>query len=312
MECHRISAEYLSHTFQNCSPKLILGLTATYERLDGREKLILDKYCPVCDTITIKEAIDNGWMAPAIIYRVLLDVDLTEYNKANQTFMQHFSFFDFDFNKAMYACTNAIYQTKLAKQIGCDVKEVRAHAYAWNKALRFRKNFIANHPKKIEIAKHILEKRQDRKAITFNTTIEQCESYDSGYVVHSKQSKKKNQAILEEFSKCGPGSVVHSAKSLLEGIDVPGLNLAIITGFNSSKTNRIQSIGRVVRFEPNKEAEIFILILKGTAEEKWEHKAGESLSYIEINEQELENVLDHKSLINKKERTQETVSEFRY
>ena len=38
--------------------KLILGLTATYERLDGREKEVLDLYCPVCDTITLEETKD--------------------------------------------------------------------------------------------------------------------------------------------------------------------------------------------------------------------------------------------------------------
>ena len=51
-ECQHISAEGMSHVFNNCNPTFILGLTATYERLDGREKEILDKYAPVFDEVT--------------------------------------------------------------------------------------------------------------------------------------------------------------------------------------------------------------------------------------------------------------------
>ena len=36
-ECHRANSLSFSQLFQNCQPKLILALTATYERLDGRE-----------------------------------------------------------------------------------------------------------------------------------------------------------------------------------------------------------------------------------------------------------------------------------
>ena len=59
-ECHHISAEGMSNIFKNCSPLLILGLTATYERLDGREKEVLDHYAPVFDEVTIDDAINDA------------------------------------------------------------------------------------------------------------------------------------------------------------------------------------------------------------------------------------------------------------
>ena len=100
-EVHRAAAEQLSQMFLNCKPKFILGLTATYERLDGREKLILNKYCPVFDEINLEESELNGWTSPYKEYKVMIDVDLTEYNKANQIFLSNFSFFNFDWNTAM-------------------------------------------------------------------------------------------------------------------------------------------------------------------------------------------------------------------
>lgn len=59
---------------------MILCLTATLERLDGKE-IILKERCPVVDVISFEEATSNGWVAPIKEYLVLLDVDLTEYNE---------------------------------------------------------------------------------------------------------------------------------------------------------------------------------------------------------------------------------------
>ena len=100
-EVHKVASELFSKLFLNCNPRLILGLTATYERLDGREKLILNKYCPVFDEINLEESELNGWTSPYKEYKVMIDVDLTEYNKANQIFLSNFSFFNFDWNTAM-------------------------------------------------------------------------------------------------------------------------------------------------------------------------------------------------------------------
>lgn len=240
-EAHKTCAEQMSQIFQNCNPSLILGLTATYERLDGKEKEVLDKYCPVCDTIGIKEATQNGWLAPYREYKVYLDVDLTEYNKLNQEFLHHFAFFNFLFDDAMKCATNVFCQQKYAKQMGCELKEVKAHAFSFVRALKARKQFVANHPKKLEIAKKIIEARKDKKIITFNSSIEQCHAYGDGYIISSKQTKKQNKAILDEFSKCKTG-VIHSSKMLIEGLDCPGLSVAIITGYTSSKTAKTQEV----------------------------------------------------------------------
>jgi len=310
-ECQHISSTVLANIFQNCFPKFILGLTATYERLDGLEKFVLDKYAPVCDTVTMMEAEENGWISPYYEYKVLLDVDLTEYNEANKTFMSNFAFFDFVWDDFMNCVTNAIFRNKYAKYKGVSVKDVTACAFACNRAMQFRKNFIYNHPKKIEIAKLILENRKDSKAITFNGSIKQCQEYGFGYILHSKKSKKENEQLLEEFSKQTSG-VLHTSKMADEGLDISGLNLAIITGFNSSQISKRQRLGRVLRVEPNKKSEVFTLILRGTQEDKWFKKSTEGLSYIEINETELIKVLNYEPLINKQKQIQNEEKTFRF
>lgn len=311
-EIHKSAADKMSQMFLNCNPSFILGLTATYERLDGKEKIVVDQYAPVCDTITIEEATSNGWLSPYKEYKVLLDVDLTEYDNANREFMSHFAFFDYDFNVAMSCVTDFWKQQVYARKMNCQVSEVKAHAFAWNRALRARKTFIANHPKKLEVAKHILEMREDHKAVTFNSSKALCEAYGFGYVLHSGKTKKKNQLTLEEFDKTDTG-VLHTSKMADEGLDCKGLSLAVITGFNSSKTAKTQRVGRVIRYEEGKEAEVFTLVIKGTVEEKWYAKSMEGLDYITIDEDDLEFILSNEWLDNKQVQRQLAVKDdFRY
>lgn len=302
-ESHTAAAASLRNVFKNCNPTFILGLTATYERLDGQEKEVLDKYCPPCDEITLQEATKNGWLSPYKEYRILVDVDLTEYNNANRSFMNNFAVLNFDFNLGMMLCSNPIKLNQYAAQMGMKSSDLKKVVYAWNKALQFRKSFIINHPKKLEIAKKIIEARKDKKIITFNSSVKQCEEYGDGYIVHSKNTKKKNQAIIDEFSKM-PSACLHSVKMLEAGLNVPDINVGIAVGFTSSKISAVQTRGRCLRFEPNKEAEFFTIILKGTQEEKWAKKAAEGLSYIEIDESELEDILNNKD-INRKSKIQE-------
>ena len=73
-EIHTAGANLLIQVFETIKYKLILGLTATFERLDERHKLIA-KYCPIVDTVTLQEAQLNGWVSNYKEYLVLLDVD---------------------------------------------------------------------------------------------------------------------------------------------------------------------------------------------------------------------------------------------
>ena len=55
-EIHRVGAETFSQVFEIVKYKIIIGLTATLERLDGKHSII-KKYCPVVDEVSVQEAI---------------------------------------------------------------------------------------------------------------------------------------------------------------------------------------------------------------------------------------------------------------
>ena len=316
-ECHLAMAETFNQIFIKVKYSLILCLTATLERLDGKHSL-LKQFAPIIDRISIDEAVENKWLAPFKEYKVLLEVDLEEYNKINRQFIEHFSFFSNDFNLAMQCVTNwkkrnefrdIIYTGKDPEEKSRVLKQILVHAMGFSRTLHFRKDFIASHPKKIEICNLILEHRQDKKAITFSQTIEIAKQIKYGDVLSSKQTKKNRRTTFEDFVEMKTG-VLNSSKALNAGVDIPGLEIGIIMNTDSSKTTKIQKTGRTIRFSPNKEAELFVLILKGTKEEDWFKNSSTGNNFITIDEEQLINVLEHKPYAAKKNKT--TTGLFRF
>lgn len=292
-EIHLMAAEMFSKVFDCVSYKNILGLTATFERLDGKETL-LSKYAPVCDTIPIDVAEENGWVAPHREYLVLLEVDLKQYEEYTRTFNQCFAQFGFDFNLAMDCATDIVKARAFAKKAGLDGNTIMGVAQKWNRCMRKRKEFIYNHPKKMEIAKKIINARADRKGITFSSTINQAESFGFGWVLHSKKKAKENKTTIEEFNAADMG-YLHTSKAADQGLDCKGVNLEIILHTDSSKIRKTQRVGRAIRFEEGKTSEIFTLVLKGTQEVNWFNNSNTS-KVITINEEQLERVLNGESI----------------
>lgn len=312
MEIHRVAADTLYNTFSNISFRAILGLTATFERLDGKDRLI-SKYSPVIAEVTVDEAIAKGWLSKYREYLVLIEPDDIEtYYELNKEFLNHFAFFNNNFAQAISLATNWQARIAFGKEHNLtkeENKEVLIHAMGFNRTLQARKKYINNHPKKIEIANLILEHRQDRKCITFSNTIAMAEKIGYGEVYSGKDSTKKGRIKLEDFLS-RPTGVVNSVRKLSEGFNDPSVSVAIFLGFDSSKTKKTQSIGRVIRAAEDKVAEVFNIVIKNTVEYTWFQNSCTNKDYITIDEENLKNLLEGKQFIKKKNK--ETKMKFRF
>lgn len=307
-EIHLTPSDTFKKIFECVDYKNILGLTGTFERLDGKE-LYISHYAPVCDNITIDEAEQNGWVAPHKEYLVLLDVDLTEYNNLTKEFNQCFSQFNWDFGLAMGCATDIVRCRKYAKSLGVNANTLMGVAQKWNRCMRKRKEFIYKHPKKMEIAKKIIAARPSSKGITFSSTIDQADSFGFGWVMHSKKKAKENQKAIQEFNDAEMG-YMHTSKAADQGLDCKGVNLEIILHTDSSKIRKTQRVGRAIRYEGDKTSEIFTLVLKGTQEVNWFNNSNTS-RITTINEEQLEKVLNGES-IETRERENIVNTKFRF
>lgn len=303
------------------SYKLILCLTATLERVDGRDSFI-NKVAPVCDIVTIEEGIRNKWTSAHQIIKVLIDVNLEEYNELTRKFKNLMMYFDYNFEAPMNILSNDEYRNKFISDmiderygvfISYEEKkdafkeimgEVMKNAKEFMKVMGERKEFIYHHPKKIEIARKIIDSRKDRKGITFWYTIDDAMRVERGFVYVSKNdsigiTKKQLQRDLDTYihSKCG---VINTVKALNTGFNCPDISYGIVGGFDSSKTRRKQSCGRVIRIDKytsNKNVEIFYLILRGTKDEDWAELSLEDSDTVSILESDLDDFLSGKEVM---------------
>lgn len=308
-EVHLTASDTFRKVFEVVEYSMILCLTATLQRLDGKEVLI-KQYAPVCDSITLSEAQGEGWVSPIKEYVVLLDVDLTEYKAWDQKFNGYFAYFNWDFNIAMKCSTDWKFRNTYAKQMGLSPKDVLGMAMDWMRCMRKRKEFVMSHPKKLEICKQILNARKDKKCITFSATIKDSEQLGVGQVLHSKQSKKKNAEIIKEFNEAESG-VLCTSKAADQGVDIKGLSVGIIMSIDSSKIRKTQRTGRIIRFEEGKTAELFTLVIRGTQEWRWFQNSNTSNNAIVLSEDQLKLVLSGEELITR-QRDQFEDTEFRF
>jgi len=308
-EVHLTASDTFRKVFEVVEYSMILCLTATLQRLDGKEVLI-KQYAPVCDSITLSEAQGEGWVSPIKEYVVLLDVDLTEYKAWDQKFNGYFAYFNWDFNIAMKCSTDWKFRNTYAKQMGLSPKDVLGMAMDWMRCMRKRKEFVMSHPKKLEVCKQILNARKDKKCITFSATIKDSEQLGVGQVLHSKQSKKKNAEIIKAFNEAESG-VLCTSKAADQGVDIKGLSVGIIMSIDSSKIRKTQRTGRIIRFEEGKTAELFTLVIRGTQEWRWFQNSNTSKNAIVLSEDQLKLVLSGEELITR-QRDQFEDTEFRF
>lgn len=300
-EIHRFAADTFRLIFSKIKYRLILGLTATLKRLDGKHEIV-QKYCPIIETIPLEVAVQNGWVSDYVEYKVYIDTDLSEYKVYNKEFVEHFSFFEYNWKVAQAMTGKNGFKSRLLladyMYKGDDkskrseiLKLITYHAVGLMKSIRQRKTFINEHPKKIELAREIIKHRSDKKIITFSATTKMAEKIGIGDVFTGKDSKKKCRTTIKEFSSKEKG-VLNTIKKADEGLDIPGLSVAVILGLDSSSIRNTQRLGRVIRKEPGKTAEIFTFVIRGTVEEEWFNKSHENQkNIITLDEEGLMHVL---------------------
>ena len=300
-EIHRYAADSFKQLFTKVKYHYILGLTATFSRLDGKHELI-SKYCPIIDVIPLAEALVKGWVSPYTEYEVIIDVpDIEVYDQYQREFNEHFEFFNWDFNliMSMTGPRGYINQIKYRDEL-CEnkdesykkniLKAIKNHVAGFMRCLQARKKFINNHPKKLEITRKIIEARYNKKIITFSNNVKMAESIGIGSVYTGRLSKKKGRITIDEFNQQKDG-VLNTVAKANEGMDIHGLSVAIILGLDSSQIKATQRTGRVIRFEDNKNAEIFNIVINHSVETEWFKKSHSRNPYVVIDENNLDKVL---------------------
>jgi superfamily II DNA or RNA helicase len=153
-----------------------------------------------------------------------------------------------------------------------------------------RMRLIANSIEKLDVCKRLLEKCAGNRILVFGGSIDQIEKLMPGQVYHSKSGKAGHaylaQFMAEEVDVCGTVAAAN------EGLNIPNLDIGLIAQISSDSRSLVQRIGRCIRArpDPNHKSIVFIVIAKGTQDEKWLEAAFEGMDKSIINYIDAKNI----------------------
>lgn len=275
-EIHNYASSVFSRIFALVTYDWILGLTATLKRKDQKD-YIIRSHAPLVDTVSLSEALKEGYVSDFKTYNVPLIMnpkEKDEYEKLTNDFNFYFAKFGHDLGTAQHCMHSEPARANIAKRYHTNTEAVKVWAVQVNRLLAARRKFIYTYPGKLQAAKQIID-ALDLKTITFSESIDFANAvtkatYPWSTSYHSKMAEYQKKAALKNFADDKSDvRVINTAKALDEGFDVPGVELALICSGTSSERQNIQRTGRAIRFQEGKTGYIVNLYIKDTQDEKW-------------------------------------------
>lgn len=172
-EIHLYASTEFIKLFRLVKYKWILGLTATIERLDGKEA-ILKKFCPIADEISHEECVLNGWVSETIEINLSVPLSRKEVeemeiiDKSIRYYMARFG--DFDIMRSCMILENAKSYARMyykSEDPNEKAKEILVWAIQGNRFIKKRQEFLYNTQRKIDVSAFLI-KELGLKTITFS------------------------------------------------------------------------------------------------------------------------------------------------
>ena len=239
-ECHRSTSQEFIKIYDNIKYKNILGLSATPD----------DKSIEKCGPIIRIVGFEEANVAPFKVIFQGIELNVYERNKYRQI----------SYKIAKFA--NIEKPTKEEKKILTTlIMRRRDIVYRAQSRIPFAINLIVKHW------------QEGNKILVMCQRIEQVEELSKRLkVIPHIQFHSGKKDDLEKY-KSGKVNLCLSVGMLREGFDDPSTDVGIIVSTSITESFNIQSVGRIIRFKPGKEAKIFILVANNTSDAKIMHIA---------------------------------------
>ena len=292
-ECHRAGAPEMSAVLQT-PRQYSLGLSATPERSDVEEGGGFIEYQtsklgtqigPIVYGMTFAEATHLGVLPPFEIHHLGLSLSPTEANRY-EALSRSIS----DARRELMASSPSARKfggdqlLPWARRVSRGQSDLAQLAYGFLSDTSRRKFLLYQAESRVAATRALvgraLKERADSRVILFHESIPEVIALygilrDDGFPVvmeHSELSSTLREQTLDLF-RTGTAKVIVSARSLIEGFNVPEADLGIIVASSSSPRQRIQSIGRVLRTYRSRTGEekssrVYVLYIRDSVDEQ--------------------------------------------
>lgn len=237
-----------------------LGLTATWEREDGREDELREILGPVVYRKEITE-LEGEYLADYETVRLTVRLSAEEqaaYDAARATFT--------DFVRR--------HRIPLGAPNGWQVFLRRtaqsASGRAAFKAYRESRRIAHGTERKLEVLAQILREERGRPAIVFtndNATAYRISRELLLPCISHQTDVKERRFLLEGFEQ-GLFPAIVTSRVLNEGVDLPAAEVAVVLSGSGTVREHVQRLGRILRPGQGKQAVLYEVVAAGTAEER--------------------------------------------
>jgi superfamily II DNA or RNA helicase len=258
-ECHHLPGPTYGSAAVGSLAPYRLGLTATPERSDGQEVLLIGLIGPTIYRREIKE-LAGDFLAEyraERLYVELSEEEETRYKRARDQYRQ--------FVEENGISMGGAHGWQRFIQATCRSREGRAAFQAY----REQRRLALAAPAKLQVLDKLLDRHRQDRVLVFthdNATVYQiARRFLVPAITHQTKAKERQQ-ILDGF-QTGQYSIVVTSRVLNEGVDVPAANIGIVLSGTGTVREHVQRLGRLLRKHGDKQALLYEVVTRGTAEE---------------------------------------------
>lgn len=213
---------------------------------------LLELIAPIKFYYPLNSAVNDGILSPyktTVIKHELdsLKNNITEKTKDKTWLTTERKYYSYRRSVVMNPFKNKFYKGKLAKEM-C--------------------RLLWNLESKAEVVKKLLPTLEG-KTIIFGVELKLLDLITDNVVKGgNKKQEIVNNQLITDFNN-GDINVIAAAKKLKQGITLEGVTNCIIVSYYKESWHMIQQLGRIVRFVPEKLANLYIIKTNDTYEDKW-------------------------------------------
>ena len=251
-----------SHSYMQIAEMYVapyrMGLTATYERIDERHKILPNLIGNIVFSLDVED-LAGTHLSPYVYEKIFVKLNLLEQKK----YLSEMKIYR-DYLKDNRIFLRSVHDfQKFIMLTGRD-PHARKALLARNNALRI----ALNSEEKIRLLGTQLESHKDAKTLIFTLHNDLVYIISRRFLIPSityQTPKIERRQILEKFKK-GEYNTLVTSQVLDEGIDVPDASVGYILSGTGSSREYIQRLGRLLRKVEGKKAKLYEVVSEETVE----------------------------------------------
>ena len=260
-EVHHLPAASYRHIPRKVGAPYVLGLSATTERMDGRERDLEELAGPEVYRKLPAELAREKHIASFTEKRLYVDLSSEERARYEQAVAEYRWYMA---GRLGHVAPGPAAFQDLIRRSATD--PAARHALQAHHQARL---IALNAQAKVSLVGELLEKHRDEKVIVFsefNAIVATISRHLLLPSITYKTPARERRLVLERF-RAGRYSKLVTGRVLNEGVDVPDASVAIVVSGSAATREYIQRLGRILRPKPNT-ALLYELITRHTGESR--------------------------------------------